>query len=91
MARTPFIAGNWKLNLTIAEGVALVHGLKQALKPGVEVAVCPTALYPHAAYGSLPTLTTTDNQIYTFGTDANGYAKFPMGKGNIFRSLNDGP
>ena len=44
MARTPFIAGNWKLNLTIAEGVALVHGLKQALKPGVEVAVCPTAL-----------------------------------------------
>jgi len=44
MARTPFIAGNWKLNLTIAEGVALVQGLKQALKSGVEVAVCPTAL-----------------------------------------------
>jgi triosephosphate isomerase len=44
MARTPFIAGNWKLNLTIDEGVALVQGLAKALKPGVEVAVCPTAL-----------------------------------------------
>lgn len=44
MARTPFIAGNWKLNLTIEEGVALVQGLAKVVKPGVEVAVCPTAL-----------------------------------------------
>lgn len=44
MARTPFIAGNWKLNLTIEDGVALVQGLAKAVKPGVEVAVCPTAL-----------------------------------------------
>ncbi len=50
MARTPFIAGNWKLNLTVTEGVALVKSLVGALKPGVEVAVCPTALalYPVA-------------------------------------------
>ncbi len=50
MARTPFIAGNWKLNLTVSEGVALAKGLVGALKPGVEVAVCPTflALYPVA-------------------------------------------
>lgn len=54
-------------------------------------AVAPYALYPHAAYGSLPTLTTTDNQIYTFGSDANLYAKFPMGKGGIYTSLNDIP
>lgn len=54
-------------------------------------AVAPFALYPQVAYGSLPTLTTTDNQVYTFGTDDEGYAKFPMGKGGIFQSLNDIP
>lgn len=54
-------------------------------------AVAPNSLYPHVAYGSLPTLTTTDQQVYTFGTDTNGYAKFPMGKGGIYQSLNDIP
>jgi len=47
MARRKFIAGNWKLNLTIAEGTALVQGLAAALaaKPTTaEVAVCPVAL-----------------------------------------------
>lgn len=53
--------------------------------------VVPDSLYPKVAYGSLPTLTTTDNQIFTFGTDAQGYAKFPMGKGGIFASLSDIP
>jgi triosephosphate isomerase len=62
MARTKFIAGNWKLNLTSAEGVALVEGLKKALSPAalagkVEVAVCPTALgveaVAKAAFGSV--------------------------------------
>ena len=53
--------------------------------------VAPMSLYPKVAYGSLPTLTTTDNQVYTFGTDANGYAKFPMGHGGIYRSLADIP
>ncbi len=47
MARTKFIAGNWKLNLSVAEGVALAKGLVGALKPGVEVAVCPTLLALH--------------------------------------------
>lgn len=54
-------------------------------------AVAPNSLYPKVAYGSIPTLTTTDNQVYTFGTDANGYPVFPMGKGGIFVSLNDIP
>lgn len=53
--------------------------------------VAPNALYPHVAYGSLPTLTTTDNQVYTFGSDAALYAKFPMGHGGIYTSLNDIP
>ena len=44
MARVPFIAGNWKLNLTNAEGVALVQGLAMTVPAGVEVAVAPTAL-----------------------------------------------
>ncbi len=49
MARKRFIAGNWKLNLTIDEGVALAQGLAKALaqdaaSSGIEVAVCPTAL-----------------------------------------------
>lgn len=54
-------------------------------------AVCPHVLYPTAAYASLPTLTTTDDQVYTFGTDSNGYPTFPMGSGGIFASLNDIP
>ena len=61
MARKRFIAGNWKLNLTIEEGVALVQGLAKALaadpkSASVEVAVAPTyvALHPvaQAAKGS---------------------------------------
>ncbi len=47
MPRTKFIAGNWKLNLTLEEGTALVKGLAQFLagkRDAVEVAVCPTAL-----------------------------------------------
>lgn len=44
MARTPFIAGNWKMNKTISEGVALANELKAAMEQieGVDVAVCPT-------------------------------------------------
>lgn len=56
MSRKPVIAGNWKLNLTVTEGVALAKGLSEALaKDGtkaksVEVVICPTyvALYPVA-------------------------------------------
>lgn len=40
--RTPLIAGNWKMNMTIAEGVALVNELKEALQgvEGANAAVC---------------------------------------------------
>lgn len=54
-------------------------------------AVCPHVLYPTAAYGSLPTMTTSDHQVFTFGTDANGYSITPIGKVQIYRSLNDIP
>lgn len=55
-------------------------------------AVCPHVLYPTAATASLPTLTiSAAGDIGTFGTDANSYAKFPMGHGNLFESLSDIP
>lgn len=55
-------------------------------------AIVPHVLYPTVATGSLPTLTVdASGTIATFGTDANGYAKFPMGHGNIFQSLDDIP
>jgi triosephosphate isomerase len=43
--RRPFIAGNWKMNKAVAEGVALATGLKNALADVVdmELAVCPVA------------------------------------------------
>lgn len=41
--RTPFIAGNWKMNTTVAEAVKLVTEMRPALEaiPGAEKAVCP--------------------------------------------------
>jgi hypothetical protein len=47
----------------------------------------PNSLFFKSAYGSLPTLTTTDNQVYTFGTDTNGDPVYPYGKAVIFPSL----
>jgi len=43
--RKPFIAGNWKMNKTVAEGVELATGLKQALADvaDIDLAVCPVA------------------------------------------------
>ncbi|MFC1935754.1 triose-phosphate isomerase family protein [Chloroflexota bacterium] len=40
---TPFVAGNWKMNTTIQESVALATALRNALSDvsGVEVVVCP--------------------------------------------------
>jgi triosephosphate isomerase len=49
MERLPFIAGNWKMNKTIAEALDLVRQLKASISgvEGVEVAIAPpfTALY----------------------------------------------
>lgn len=49
MKRIPFIAGNWKMNKTVEEALALIRELKGSLKEvqDVEVAIAPpfTALY----------------------------------------------
>ena len=49
-ARTPFVAGNWKMNLLLADAVALAEGLMPlvASSAGVEIAVCPTYTTLHA-------------------------------------------
>lgn len=41
--RTPMIAGNWKMNTTISEAVALVKDMKDGLEKvaGVEKVICP--------------------------------------------------
>lgn len=41
--RTPIIAGNWKMNTTVAEAVTLVRQMRAELEAvrGVEVVVCP--------------------------------------------------
>ena len=43
MKRLPFIAGNWKMNKTVAEAIELIRQLKASLSgvEGVEVAVAP--------------------------------------------------
>jgi triosephosphate isomerase len=48
--RTPFVVGNWKLNKTIADGLALVTELKNQLGAvkGVAVGVAPVATALHA-------------------------------------------
>lgn len=48
MSRKPFIAGNWKMNLTRAESVALAQGVVNGLggvSSGVELAICPPFVY----------------------------------------------
>ena len=49
--------------------------------------IVPKSLYPKVAYGSIPTLTSTDGQVFTFGTGTSGFPIFPMGKGGIYPSL----
>ncbi len=50
MARTPLIAGNWKMHKTAGEAVALVRALRvEPLPPGVEIALCP----PFTALGEV--------------------------------------
>ena len=46
MSRTPFIAGNWKMNKTIAEAEAFIAALLPQVydTEGVEVAICPPYL-----------------------------------------------
>ena len=46
MSRTPFIAGNWKMNKTVAEAEQFIQALlpKVAAVDGVEIVICPPFL-----------------------------------------------
>lgn len=50
MARTPLIAGNWKMHKTVAEAVSFAHDLIPRVEGlnKVEVAICPPATALHA-------------------------------------------
>jgi triosephosphate isomerase len=53
--RTPMVAGNWKMNTTVAEATALVGALRAALAPvtGVDLLVCPPFVSLGAVSGAL--------------------------------------
>lgn len=45
MARTPFIAGNWKMNTAKADAVALAKGVAAGVKGPAEVGIAPPFVY----------------------------------------------
>ena len=50
--RRPFIAGNWKMNLSRADAVALANALSESVTvEDVDVAVCPPFVYLDAVLG----------------------------------------
>jgi len=49
------------------------------------------AIYPDCLYQSPAALSTNDNQVWTFGTDANGHAVAPRGHVGIYPSLESIP
>ncbi|MFH2010833.1 MAG: triose-phosphate isomerase [bacterium] len=55
MSRVPFVCGNWKLNKTVAEAVALARGVADgtANLGGVDVGVAPVATALHAVIAAL--------------------------------------
>jgi len=44
LMRRPFVAGNWKMNLTLAEARQLVGGLRERVagRPPLDLAICPS-------------------------------------------------
>ena len=53
--------------------------------------VAPKSLYPKVATGSLPAMSTTDNNVFTFGLDADGNRIAPVGSVQIYKYLTDVP
>lgn len=53
--------------------------------------VSPYALYPKVGTLDLPTLSTTDGNVWTFGTDDNGYPIAPIGRTQIYPDVGSIP
>jgi triosephosphate isomerase len=49
MARTKFVAGNWKMNTTKAQAVELAKGVAKGAPAGVQVGIAPPFVYLDAA------------------------------------------
>src|SRR5688572_29577143 len=43
--RTPFVAGNWKMNTDRASGIALARAVAEAAPDGMDVGVAPPLVY----------------------------------------------
>ncbi len=45
--RRPFVAGNWKMNLDLPSGRALMKGMLEGLgeSPPIDIAICPPSIY----------------------------------------------
>lgn len=56
-----------------------------------EVVADIAARCPWVLYGAPAALSTSDNKVFTFGSDPDGYAVFPMGKVGIYPSLDSIP
>lgn len=54
-------------------------------------AICPHILYPTVSYTSMPTMQTSDHQVFIFGYDDTGNLLAPIGKTGLYKSLNDIP
>lgn len=51
----------------------------------------PKVLYPKVGTSALPALSTTDSNVFTFGTDTAGDRKAPIGDVQIYRYISDVP
>ena len=77
VARTPLIAGNWKMNLNHLEGIALVQKLAFSIKPEVFAAVEIVVLPPFTDLRGVQTLIDGDSLSLRYG--AQDLSPFPSG------------
>jgi len=66
-SRTPFIAGNWKMNLTAAQGVSLVQSINEFCRDYVEGAVDVVVAPPFTAIHSVATVIEIDKMNLGLG------------------------
>jgi triosephosphate isomerase len=73
--RRRLIAGNWKMNLTIPEGIALVDAIIRRVKmrPDVEVVVCPPFTSLSAVYEEIKSTTITLGAQNMFWKDSGAF------------------
>ena len=80
--RTPIVAGNWKMNLSHAEAVALARGVAEACpEQGVKAIVAPVALYIPGvgeALSTTPVLLAAQNMHWAQSGACTGELAGPM-------------